>query len=1147
MDVLTNGEASGESLSNTKKDLEMESPEPDVVKAFKKNSDSTKSGKECLTEDNISLKSSSESKLNTESNIESPSMVKSLTDETTASKENGVSDSEKPISESEVKSSSSTDVIDRGESQQELEINSSEKSENVEIVPSENETISSVKESTSKENNMNAPSPSSSVTADKENCYEEANKESSTLPPSSEAKDTNDCPSSSQKDTTSPSSITAEEEKECLEVDQAEMKPTLPVTEEAMDCSVDHKDSKNTSLSNKDTDDSPSPTDSAHELDLSLKGKGEVKEKLESSSLAKNHFMAGGSIVSSEDDQANKRNSNSNHSSDVLDGNQIMDFSNKIMENSNEDSDEPMECDEEPQDFVMKKKSRKSLEDKSVESSPSSLESDKFVDSALKKHLQENSTNGTNSHKKLKEHLESDSVNELSDVSNHSEKNVPSPSITSETQSSDSHLVCDKENKCVESAPLQERLSKESPDTFVFADLSNEETGFPDAFTGLVKIGKYISVKGDFTLRSSEALVESPSLVAPYLLKEPDSFPPKDKDSKSDMKDFFHSAAGEILIGIGLSRVNEWFHKDMVRIKKRQLKRKKTPELEEDLAMHENFYSEAKKANNVYSFDFRVCKTCGFTTESSVVMEGHLLVPHITQRREYQCNYCEVIKRDPKEMLEHMKEDHQKIGRIQPPVLFFECIYCAFESNSKVKLNHHLVKCQRVYDQGINQAPGRDFEYPALTPKPITVAVVKAYEKSLGSMQKGRGRPKKDLSESMQHMNQFTPIAPHMPPYRGSSNSPLADSLMQNQMMSGMLRNAQHAGSMSQLRPGMHMAAANRFFGVINPAGQIMPMMGNNQLVNSQFPFSSNADSSGSKKSSSSSSQFYNKVFDVGQRQQNPAKGMPSVTITPLPKLTGPYPVPMAKPSSSQPNQNNSNSLVVCEICDGYIKDLEQLRTHMQLIHKVKIHPKMLVSRPPLNCQKCQWRFFTDQGLERHLLGAHGLVTSNMQELANKGKDAGCCTICGRVYASKLVTHMNQVHKITLKPAHLSYKCTVCSATFNLYRLFENHVYLVHSGAGKRSSADGNSTPSSKKQKSDAPASEEATNHKEKRSSKDVGDENTKKCKECGGDVGKSSKSKNDMCEKCLKSDELVEGTVSAKTIKDELKQKDKAIEKAAV
>ena len=71
----------------------------------------------------------------------------------------------------------------------------------------------------------------------------------------------------------------------------------------------------------------------------------------------------------------------------------------------------------------------------------------------------------------------------------------------------------------------------------------------------------------------------------------------------------------------------------------------------------------------------------------------------------------------------------------------------------------------------------------------------------------------------------------------------------------------------------------------------------------------------------------------------------------------------------------------------------------------------MLASRPPLNCQKCQWRFFTDQGLERHLLGAHGLVTSNMQDMVDQNQDGGRCTICGRISANKLVAHMNQVLK----------------------------------------------------------------------------------------------------------------------------------------
>ena len=140
---------------------------------------------------------------------------------------------------------------------------------------------------------------------------------------------------------------------------------------------------------------------------------------------------------------------------------------------------------------------------------------------------------------------------------------------------------------------------------------------------------------------------------------------------------------------------------------------------------------------------------------------------------------------------------------------------------------------------------------------------------------------------------------------------------------------------------------------------------------------------------------------------------------------------------------------------------------------QVKIHPKMIYNRPPLNCQKCQFRFFTDQGLERHLLGSHGLVTASMQDAANKGQDSGRCPVCGKVcsnsleiffccilksdpilvnqvYQWKLLNHVAKDHGKTLKPAHLSYKCTVCTATFGQYKLFENHVYTAHSGVAKK-------------------------------------------------------------------------------------------------
>ena len=50
---------------------------------------------------------------------------------------------------------------------------------------------------------------------------------------------------------------------------------------------------------------------------------------------------------------------------------------------------------------------------------------------------------------------------------------------------------------------------------------------------------------------------------------------------------------------------------------------------------------------------------------------------------------------------------------------------------------------------------------------------------------------------------------------------------------------------------------------------------------------------------------------------------------------------------------------------------------------------------------------------------------------------------------------------MTLKPAHLSYKCTVCTATFGMYKLFENHVYSAHSTVAKKDNKSKSATSTS--------------------------------------------------------------------------------------
>lgn len=55
------------------------------------------------------------------------------------------------------------------------------------------------------------------------------------------------------------------------------------------------------------------------------------------------------------------------------------------------------------------------------------------------------------------------------------------------------------------------------------------------------------------------------------------------------------------------------------------------------------------------------------------------------------------------------------------------------------------------------------------------------------------------------------------------------------------------------------------------------------------------------------------------------------------------------KPGQTPPG---GKAFVICEICDGYIKDLDQLRNHMQWMHKVKVSDFFFCVSIPFSIQK---------------------------------------------------------------------------------------------------------------------------------------------------------------------------------------------------
>lgn len=509
---------------------------------------------------------------------------------------------------------------------------------------------------------------------------------------------------------------------------------------------------------------------------------------------------------------------------------------------------------------------------------------------------------------------------------------------------------------------------------------------------------------------------------------------------------YFDSTLGKFFGEIGMNLVQEYVQRDLLASQKKRAHRDKSVAVLHAISSLSKNLDDSEETNSVFHHDMRKCRFCSFRTESRIVMANHMETPHM-RNFIYRCNFCEFETKIPQEVLFHMDSIHGVKGKLERAPYYHQCPQCSFEDNGKGKLTRHRMGCDKRFKPEHNLNPDRDWEPPAKIRAiiqrpgyPMNMNV-RGGQMSPGMMQGGM----RQGNMTLQARN-ISPAAQRM----GMMSAASRNAALANRGRPVGTYKGQGYGGVDLRIPQPNMNAAALAAQQNKLRGMSPQMMSGQQMLaalNSQG------------------------LSVLGSKNNSPGGGKggsPSISITPLPGRNSPAtkkaaPSPQMKPG--QPGGTGKGSFVICEICDGYIKDLEQLRNHMQWIHKVKIHPKMIHNRPPLNCQKCQFRFFTDQGLERHLLGSHGLVTASMQDAANKGQDSGRCPVCGKVYQWKLLNHVAKDHNKTLKPAHLSYKCTVCTATFGQYKLFENHVYTAHSGVAKKADKNKQGASSSGVQK----------------------------------------------------------------------------------
>lgn len=412
--------------------------------------------------------------------------------------------------------------------------------------------------------------------------------------------------------------------------------------------------------------------------------------------------------------------------------------------------------------------------------------------------------------------------------------------------------------------------------------------------------------------------------------------------------DYYSSSVGNFLMGIGLSRCKEALHKDAVRQTQRLIRREgERAEYTAELEKHTKKYQECKGANSIFNFEQLRCDLCDFKTESEAVLEGHYLTPHLSNRKEFKCNFCPFVTRDVRVIVYHSTSEHKKHCNVQLPNVLYECPTCEYESNQKSKAANHMAKCVKQFvddnaEEKTQHTVENENDYPAITPKPISQEILKLFNSTREALKPVVMNPKTPMPQltGLPQASQLQILAFLKQEYDQQK-------LKLNKALATKLTNQQN----SQLRAHLQQQQVNMVKNLLlaNPnAATALASLSNPNLIrnlsNSLNSLSNNLGSLTNSNNLNSPAKTAPQLYNMLQNgSQNANRNRPSTNSNQPQKpdarglLTNNQTAAQASPSGvpSNPNATRNGCFVICEICDGYIKDLELLRHHMNVVHKV--------------------------------------------------------------------------------------------------------------------------------------------------------------------------------------------------------------------
>ncbi|KAI3414140.1 hypothetical protein GPALN_011601 [Globodera pallida] len=505
----------------------------------------------------------------------------------------------------------------------------------------------------------------------------------------------------------------------------------------------------------------------------------------------------------------------------------------------------------------------------------------------------------------------------------------------------------------------------------------------------------------------------------------------------------------KLLLEIGQDLVQESTYFDIVHARNLPEMPKNMDTYKQVAAQLKPVWEGLRAKNEPFKLKLSTCHACNFKTDSRTILDGHLQTLHFIGRR-FQCTFCPEFDTNEYRITKHIIEEHGvRPTSAETFSTKMQCPICEVEFNYKGQRDSHLRSCRRDLHKLRTIQSGH-------SPEHILVVNRWLWEK-----------PPMEPSILIQQQQQQEAALRQQQQFKQQQQQ-----LLRNQRLIGSAA----ANSLTSHARFIGGALSNRFPASASQAhhsqqvgpsvGQILRMARDKgQTITPQMIQAAMQTQLLQQQQKLKSHQILAAAAAKLPPQQHQ---QPQQSATTVMNNSSQRAVVVQQQNSRQLLKNTASSVLssaaatttavaspnhVCEICDfAQLADREQYRVHLQNAHRQLLgkNNAEMASGAPLACSRCRDRFWTYEGLERHLVMVHGLVTADLLAKAQRKADSGRCKLCSKQYAFNILQHLVSDHQIKLCSAEIMYSCDVCSYRCTSYQKLERHLEVEHPTTNKQ-------------------------------------------------------------------------------------------------